>query len=639
MKAWAFAIVLLAACGDDDAKLTQAVVTRTYDAFVGSAGDVSLGDASAGDATTTTTDGTSTTMVVDSLQPDAPQPDATDPEVVELACDREGRLAACDDPLLDHATPPTDGADPLFYVNRDFAIPASYPVSATSTWTPCSGGSAPGGVPNDLLCLPTAYSTQSTSLRQLAWESPAPVGMTLTSDGKTVGHDGKVGFKAAMDAALEEGAGELFGSSCFRPYARQEAVFDSYVEDEMSGGVPEEEATIVASTYSAHPGHSEHQLGTTCDLVYRKPNGSVSSFGTASAVELANSSQFRWLRDNGHRFGLVLTYGHDRVEITHYVWEPWHWRFVGVAAADVMHRCGLDTEELLNARYDAGALEPYAGDELILYDDVRVVAGDSGTITLDPNESFQRSFTVENTGTKQLWNELVAHVSGEDFGGGDEPLACTPPQAQTTFTLDLQAPATPGTYTGRWQLLSAEGTQTVDATFDVRVFVRGGTSTGDPYRFVRIDDLSNSTSSSDPGVDLDAIVLTDASGLNPTFATAVAYYHAAPGSVGSDDPSDALGAPDAFSAWPSVTTCGVASGFVSLGGAGTLIVEMARPIVEGDHLQVLEVGACSYGSGTAIADPYRVSVAVDGGAAADGEPVGDASGGPKTLTVPFLPPR
>lgn len=557
----------------------------------------------------------------------------------DQACDRAARVAACDDRLLDPAPLPTYAADPLFYVNRAFAIPPAFPVSASSTWTPCSGGSAPDGVAHDLVCLPDAYTTQSVSLRQIAWASPAPAAPTATWDGKPVGHDGEIGFKAAFDAALDEASVELLAASCFRSYARQEDLFASYVANEMADGLEEDEATVHASTYSAEPGHSEHQLATTCDLVYRKDDGSISSFGRSVALEMYRSTAFRWLYANAHRFGLVVTYGHDRVDVTHYVWEPWHWRFVGVEAANAMRRCDLDTEELLNARYRAGALPPYAGDALILVDALAVVSADAGTLVVDPAERFVRTWIVDNVGTRNWWRRYLSHLDGEDFGGGDVEVACTPVLTRATLTLDLVAPTEPGTYEGRWAILGEDGGDLVPGQLDVRVVVRGGSGEADPYRFVRIDDLSNATGTNDPGVDLDALVLTKLDGGSSVFASAVSVYEARPGGVASNDPADALGPPDVFSAWPDTDTCDLSGGFVSLGGAGTIVLEMGAPFAEGDTLDVLEVGGCDFGAGSALADPYRVQISVGDAVTDTWEPLGTSSGGAARFIVPFLPPR
>ncbi|MCC6623490.1 MAG: D-alanyl-D-alanine carboxypeptidase family protein [Deltaproteobacteria bacterium] len=619
-------IVALGACADDAPARSRLTIERAYATDAG--GDVDA-RADGGD----TRDGGDTNVERD----DGGDAEVRPPDdVPALACDREARLAACDDPLLAPAPRPEDARDLLYYVNRAFVIPAAFPVSATSGWTPCAGGSAPGGASHDLVCLPSAYVTQPVSLRSAAWDAPAPA-ITTTSDGKPVGHEGRVGFKAAFDAAFAEGGGELFAASCFRAYATQEALFEGYVQAEMADGLEEDEAAIVASTYSARPGHSEHQLGTTCDLVYRKDDGSISSFGRAVARQMYESRPMRWLFDNAHRFGLVLTYAHDRVDVTQYVWEPWHWRFVGVEAADVMRRCMLDTEELLNARYEAGPLPPYLGESLILWDDATIVGGDAGTRAVDPGEVITWTWRFENSGTWSFSDMLLAHVGGEDFGAGDVPVGCTPPLAVAEVALTLAAPTAPGLHEGRWRLVGDSGARWVDRDFTARVYVRDGSSAGDPYRFVRVDDLSNAVGTLDPGLDLDAIVVERA-GMSPFFATRVAHYTTS-SPVASDDPAEALGAPDVFDAFPDVQGCDLSGGFVSLGGAGTIVLELAEPILEGDVVHVLEVGACDYGAGTAIADAYRARVSVGDGLGGSWEPLGESAGGPGRFTVGFLPPR
>jgi len=625
-------MVLLVACGDDGEHISQSR-EHVYDTVsIGARGDTSV---DAPDTTVAFDSQDARDAEVDADVADS-EADLPAPPSPEIACDRAARLASCDAPLLEPAPMPEDAHDPLFYVNREFAIPADFPVSATSTWTPCQGGSAPGGAEHDLICLPDAYSTQAAALRQPAWESNAPAAPTTTFDGKPVGLRGKIGFKAAFDAALEEGAGELFGASCFRSYARQETLFESYVADELGPGVSEDEAAIIASTFSAHAGHSEHQLGTTCDLVYRKADGSVSSFGRASARTMYDSPAFRWLAENGHRFGLVVTYAPDRVAITQYVWEPWHWRFVGVLAADAIKRCGLSTEELLNARYDAGPLPAYDGDPLILYAALRIVTGNSGTVPVGSGEAFTRSWTVENTGTVAWWHDVFAHIDGENFGGGDVDVACTPPLARTTLTLALTAPEQPGTYAGSWRLLDDAGREVVPDTFDVRAFVGNSVPTG-AYRYVRITDVSGASGGADPGVDLDAIVLLRP-GAAPRFALAVVSYEATPNDVTRADPADALGAPDAFADYPDTSTCEVDGGFVALGGRGAIVLDFGAGIEAGDTLEVLEVGACDYGAGTAVADRFQAHASFDGTATGAWEPIGNSSGGPARFTVPFLPP-
>lgn len=73
-----------------------------------------------------------------------------------------------------------------------------------------------------------------------------------------------------------------------------------------------------ANAFSADQGYSEHQLGTAIDLTTPSVGGLYTSFGT--------TPEFKWLQENAHRFGFTLSYPEGN---QYYVYEPWHWRFVG----------------------------------------------------------------------------------------------------------------------------------------------------------------------------------------------------------------------------------------------------------------------------------------------------------------------
>jgi D-alanyl-D-alanine carboxypeptidase len=90
----------------------------------------------------------------------------------------------------------------------------------------------------------------------------------------------------------------------------------------------------VANRYSARPGHSQHQLGTTIDF-------------TTDFRTFRTSDGPAWLRDNAHRFGFVLPYTTAASARTGYVDEPWHARWVGRALASRLQTAGyLDWTDL-----------------------------------------------------------------------------------------------------------------------------------------------------------------------------------------------------------------------------------------------------------------------------------------------------
>lgn len=81
----------------------------------------------------------------------------------------------------------------------------------------------------------------------------------------------------------------------------------------------------------ANPGHSEHQLGTTVDFT-------SGSNPTLTFDAFANSPEYAWLTEHGWKYGFVQSYPVGSESITGYIAEPWHWRYVGPAIAEALHK-------------------------------------------------------------------------------------------------------------------------------------------------------------------------------------------------------------------------------------------------------------------------------------------------------------
>lgn len=82
-----------------------------------------------------------------------------------------------------------------------------------------------------------------------------------------------------------------------------------------------------ANAFSADQGYSEHQLGTAVDFSTPEINGAYESFAKTEAYE--------WLLKNAYKYGFILSYTENN---SFYVFEPWHWRFVGVELARDLHK-------------------------------------------------------------------------------------------------------------------------------------------------------------------------------------------------------------------------------------------------------------------------------------------------------------
>lgn len=144
---------------------------------------------------------------------------------------------------------------------------------------------------------------------------------------------------------------ELYIHSAYRPFKIQCSVFRKKVRQEMdTKAVPLEQAIRSVNTRSALPGESEHQLGTAADLVTNIPN-----LGYQLAYEMQTTDAYQWLRANAYKFGFVLSYPRGAARQvdqpdpkTGYIFEPWHWRFIGTRNAEKFQRCqGVSLQDFL----------------------------------------------------------------------------------------------------------------------------------------------------------------------------------------------------------------------------------------------------------------------------------------------------
>ena len=130
-------------------------------------------------------------------------------------------------------------------------------------------------------------------------------------------------------AAAAEGAGGLMVQNAFRPYSTQVQLYAGHV-----ARLGQAQADIA----SARPGHSEHQTGLSADIM---PDN-----GQCGVTEcFAQTAQGIWLAENAWRFGYHLRYPEGKTPITGYVFEPWHYRYIGVDLATEMRDQGIVTLE------------------------------------------------------------------------------------------------------------------------------------------------------------------------------------------------------------------------------------------------------------------------------------------------------
>ena len=129
-------------------------------------------------------------------------------------------------------------------------------------------------------------------------------------------------FKKMSDAAKKEGL-KIYNVSGYRSYDTQEYLYNNYVS---------RDGKEKADTYSARAGTSEHQTGLATDI------NSVSS-------KFENTKEFKWLKDNAHKYGFILRYPKGKEHITGYMYEPWHYRYVGKDVAKIIYENDFTYEE------------------------------------------------------------------------------------------------------------------------------------------------------------------------------------------------------------------------------------------------------------------------------------------------------
>ena len=122
----------------------------------------------------------------------------------------------------------------------------------------------------------------------------------------------------------------VFLSSGYRGFEEQQYLFNRKVEQ-----YGEEKAATIVS----RPGTSEHQTGLACDI--------TDEYYELKDESLENTALYQWMSKHCQEYGFIVRYPKDREEITGIIYEPWHFRYVGVEAATYMVEHNLCLEEFV----------------------------------------------------------------------------------------------------------------------------------------------------------------------------------------------------------------------------------------------------------------------------------------------------
>jgi D-alanyl-D-alanine carboxypeptidase len=158
-------------------------------------------------------------------------------------------------------------------------------------------------VPENLESLPLSYSRS---------------GMKLTNVAKSA-------LEELINAAKKDNMTILVTSS-YRSYEYQVKLYNQYAE---------ENSKEEADTYSARPGYSEHQTGLAVDI----------HNGKKVYTDFENTEEFNWMQENAYKYGFILRFPKDKVNETGYIYESWHYRYVGKDIAKYIHKNNISFEE------------------------------------------------------------------------------------------------------------------------------------------------------------------------------------------------------------------------------------------------------------------------------------------------------
>ena len=131
--------------------------------------------------------------------------------------------------------------------------------------------------------------------------------------------------------------------SAYRSVAKQEQVFNQSLKERLNQGMGYWEAFSDNRRSVAEPGTSEHALGLALDL--------ISSHYTKLDEAQEDTKEAKWLKENCYKYGFILRYPPEKTEITGIIYEPWHYRYVGVEDATKIMELGITLEEYLETYY------------------------------------------------------------------------------------------------------------------------------------------------------------------------------------------------------------------------------------------------------------------------------------------------
>lgn len=131
--------------------------------------------------------------------------------------------------------------------------------------------------------------------------------------------------------AKEETGIQLYARSGYRSYNTQVSLYNGYVENHGQDA---------ADKFSAKPGQSEHQTGLALDITSDSVNLQLTE-------DFGETEEGKWICENAHNYGFIVRYPEGKEEVTGYMYEPWHIRYVGKDLATKVYESGKTLDEYM----------------------------------------------------------------------------------------------------------------------------------------------------------------------------------------------------------------------------------------------------------------------------------------------------
>ena len=153
------------------------------------------------------------------------------------------------------------------------------------------------------------------------------ISTTYARSGMQLVKEAKEAFETLSENAKKDGM-NVIAMSSYRSYDYQVNLYNNYVA---------QDGKEAADKYSARPGYSEHQTGLAVD-VYNLD---------LPYTSFEETEEFTWMQENAYKYGFILRFPKDKVDITGYQYESWHYRYVGKKVAKEIKDNNLTLEEYI----------------------------------------------------------------------------------------------------------------------------------------------------------------------------------------------------------------------------------------------------------------------------------------------------